>query len=191
MQLVDDLLLVAEVEESMLALQIDDVDLRDLARECVQAAMPAADKKDIELELRAESSEPLRGDPVRLAQMMDNLVSNAIKFTPNGGRVTITTASRGAQALFEVDDSGLGISAADQSHLYDRFFRTSDAAVQATPGTGLGLTITKAIIDAHGGSIDLRSTVGTGTTFGVLLPRIPAAEAPVELAATGDVEWPA
>jgi signal transduction histidine kinase len=101
---------------------------------------------------------------------MDNLVSNAIKFTPEGGTVTITTAVRGGQGVFEVADSGMGISAADQRHLYDRFFRTGDAAAQAIPGTGLGLTITKAIVDAHGGSIDLRSTLGHGTTFVVTLP---------------------
>ncbi len=191
MRLVGDLLLVAEVEDRVLALELDDVDLRDLARECVLAAMPAADKRRIELELRVESPERLHADPVRLAQMMDNLVSNAIKFTPEGGRVTITTTSRGRQAVFEVADSGIGISSADQVQLYDRFFRTRDAAVRATPGTGLGLTITKAIVDAHGGSIEVRSTVGVGTTFTVLLPRDQATDTLSEVAATVDGEWPA
>jgi two-component system, OmpR family, phosphate regulon sensor histidine kinase PhoR len=101
---------------------------------------------------------------------MDNLVSNAIKFTPEGGTVTITTGMQDGQGVFEVADSGMGISSADQTHLYDRFFRTRDATAQAIPGTGLGLTITKAIVDAHGGSIALRSTVGSGTTFVVALP---------------------
>jgi signal transduction histidine kinase len=174
MRLVGDLLLVAEVEHRVLVLELYDVDLNELARECVQAAMPAVDKKHLRFELHGEASERLQGDPVRLAQMMDNLVSNAIKFTPEGGRVTVTTASRDGRAVFEVADSGVGISAADQARLYDRFFRARDAAVQAAPGTGLGLTITKAIVDAHGGSIEATSTVGIGTTFTVLLPRSPA-----------------
>jgi signal transduction histidine kinase len=171
LRLVSDLLLVAQVEDSVLALQFGEVDLRDIARECLQAAKPAADRKGIELDLDARSPEVIHGDAVRIAQMMDNLVSNAIKFTPEGGRVTVTTASRDGDAIFEVTDTGMGISPGDQQLLYDRFFRTQDAVVQATPGTGLGLTITKAIVDAHGGTIEVRSTAGVGTTFVVTLPR--------------------
>jgi signal transduction histidine kinase len=170
LRLVSDLLLVSEVEDSMLALDFRDVDLQQLARECVEAAKPAADAKGIVLHLGDGSALHLGGDRGRLAQMMDNLVSNAIKFTPDGGTITITTAMRGGQGVFEVADSGMGISAADQGQLYDRFFRTRDAAAQAIPGTGLGLTITKAIVDAHGGSIELRSRLGHGTTFVVTLP---------------------
>jgi signal transduction histidine kinase len=170
LRLVSDLLLVSEVEDSMLALEFQDVDLHQLARECVEAAKPAADAKGIVLHLGQGAELHLGGDRGRLAQMMDNLVSNAIKFTPDGGTVTITTSVLDGHGVFEVADSGMGISAADQQHLYDRFFRTRDAAAQAIPGTGLGLTITKAIVDAHGGSIDIRSTIGRGTTFVVTLP---------------------
>jgi signal transduction histidine kinase len=170
LRLVSDLLLVSEVEDSMLALEFQDVDLHRLASECVEAAKPAADAKGIQLRLDDGSPLHLGGDRGRLAQMMDNLVSNAIKFTPDGGTVRITTAMRDGQGVFEVADSGMGISTTDQAHLYDRFFRTRDAAAQAIAGTGLGLTITKAIVDAHGGSIALRSTVGRGTTFVVTLP---------------------
>jgi signal transduction histidine kinase len=176
LRLVSDLLLVSEVEDSMLALEFREVDLHELARECVEAAKPAADAKGIALELRDGSALHIGGDRGRLAQMMDNLVSNAIKFTPDGGTVTITTTMSDGQGLFEVADSGMGISGADQAHLYDRFFRTRDAAAQAIPGTGLGLTITKAIVDAHGGSITLRSTLGRGTTFVVSLPDAEVAE---------------
>ena len=176
LRLVSDLLLVSEVEDSMLAIEFRDVDLRRLASECVEAAKPAADAKGIVLRLHEGPPLHLGGDRGRLAQMMDNLVSNAIKFTPEGGSVTVTTVRRDGQAVFEVEDSGIGISAADQEHLYDRFFRTRVAADQAIPGTGLGLTITKAIVDAHGGSIDLRSTPGRGTTFVVTLPAAGVAE---------------
>jgi signal transduction histidine kinase len=170
LRLVSDLLLVSEVDDSMLALHFDEVDLHEVAAECVEAAKPAADAKDILLRLVEGPPQPLGGDRVRLAQMMDNLVSNAIKFTPDGGTVVVTAATRDGDRVFEVADSGMGISVADQAHLYDRFFRTRDAAVQATQGTGLGLTVTKAIVDAHGGSIEVRSTVGKGTTFVVTFP---------------------
>ena len=170
MRLVSDLLLVAEVESGTLALQIEDVDLGGLAAECVEAAQPAADGNRIRLNLNRGLSEPLRADPIRLAQMMDNLVSNAIKFTPVDGHVTVSTTVRDGQAVFEVADSGIGVATVDQAQLFDRFFRTRAAVARATPGTGLGLTITKAIVDAHGGSIDVTSAVGVGTTFRVRLP---------------------
>ena len=170
MRLVSDLLLVAEVESGMLTLQIEDVDLGGLAAECVEAAQPAADGNRIRLNLNRGLSEPLRADPIRLAQMMDNLVSNAIKFTPVDGHVTVSTTVRGGEAVFEVADSGIGVATVDQAQLFDRFFRTRAAVARATPGTGLGLTITKAIVDAHGGSIDVTSAVGVGTTFRVRLP---------------------
>ena len=170
MRLVSDLLLVAEVESGMLTLQIEDVDLGGLAAECVEAAQPTADGNRIRLNLNRGLSEPLRADPIRLAQMMDNLVSNAIKFTPVDGHVTVSTTVRGGEAVFEVADSGIGVTTVDQAQLFDRFFRTRAAVARATPGTGLGLTITKAIVDAHGGSIDVTSAVGVGTTFRVRLP---------------------
>ena len=170
MRLVSDLLLVAEVESGMLTLQIEDVDLGGLAAECVEAAQPVADGNQIRLNLNRGLSEPLRADPIRLAQMMDNLVSNAIKFTPVDGHVTVSTTVRGGEAVFEVADSGIGVATVDQAQLFDRFFRTRAAVARATPGTGLGLTITKAIVDAHGGSIDVTSAVGVGTTFRVRLP---------------------
>ena len=170
MRLVSDLLLVAEVESGMLTLQIEDVDLGGLAAECVEAAQPTADGNRIRLNLNRGLSEPLRADPIRLAQMMDNLVSNAIKFTPVDGHVTVSTTVRGGEAVFEVADSGIGVATVDQAQLFDRFFRTRAAVARATPGTGLGLTITKAIVDAHGGSIDVTSAVGVGTTFRVRLP---------------------
>jgi signal transduction histidine kinase len=103
--------------------------------------------------------------------MMDNLVSNAIKFTPPGGRVAVRTSSEDGQAFFEVKDNGPGISAADQTRLFDRFFRARPAIDKAVRGAGLGLTITKAIVDAHNGSITVESTLGTETIFLVRLPR--------------------
>jgi signal transduction histidine kinase len=171
LRLVSDLLLVAEVEDRVLALHVEDVALGEIAAECVEAAQPAAAAQRIELTLHNESPGEISGDPIRLAQMMDNLVSNAIKFTPDGGRVTVTTSAVDGHIVLEVADSGPGIAPADQAQLFDRFFRTRDAAVRATTGTGLGLTITKAIVEAHDGTIGVESAVGAGTTFRVELPR--------------------
>jgi signal transduction histidine kinase len=103
--------------------------------------------------------------------MMDNLVSNAIKFTPEGGSVCVRTALDHGLALFEVADTGPGISAADQEKLFDRFFRSPAAIEQAIRGTGLGLAITKAIADAHQGVITVESAVGEHSTFRVQLPQ--------------------
>jgi two-component system, OmpR family, phosphate regulon sensor histidine kinase PhoR len=102
--------------------------------------------------------------------MMDNLISNAIKFTPVGGRVAVRTSSNVDAALFEVSDTGPGIAAPDQAHLFDRFFRTRGAIDQAIKGTGLGLAITKAIVDAHRGTITVDSSPGRHSTFRVQLP---------------------
>jgi signal transduction histidine kinase len=170
LRLVSDLLLVAEVEGGMLNLQLRDVELGALAAECVEAAKPDADRRQISLTLRRESEASLAADPMRLAQLMDNVVSNAIKFTPSGGHVTVTAASHDGHAVFAVSDTGPGISSADQAHLFDPFFRTRAAQTQGIRGTGLGLTITKAIVDAHHGSIEVESSPGAGTTFHIELP---------------------
>ena len=103
--------------------------------------------------------------------MLDNLVSNAIKFTPRGGRVEVRLSEENGSAVLEVEDSGLGIPEAEQAQLFERFFRSSTATTQAIPGTGLGLTITKAIVERHGGLIEVESAEDLGTTVRVRLPR--------------------
>jgi signal transduction histidine kinase len=110
------------------------------------------------------------GDRSRLAQLLDNLVANAVKFTPGGGRVDLCVRGAEGRALIEVADTGIGIPADEQSRLFERFFRASSATEQAIPGTGLGLAIAKAIVQAHGGEIAVESVEGAGTTFRVLLP---------------------
>jgi signal transduction histidine kinase len=177
--LVGDLLLVAEAEGGALALDLHDVDIGALAEECVEAARPAADAKEIELTLSRGEIGQIQGDPDRLAQMMDNLVSNAIKFTPDGGSVAVRTAFENGEALFEVTDTGFGISSVDQAHLFDRFFRARPAVDKAIRGTGLGLTITKAIVDAHKGSITVKSTPGKGSTFLARLPNTQVSALPL------------
>jgi signal transduction histidine kinase len=113
------------------------------------------------------------GDRERLSQLVGNLVSNALKFTPAGGHVTVRTFVDGSHAVIEVEDDGIGIPEAEQDRLFQRFFRSTTATEQAIPGTGLGLVISRAIAEAHGGTIDVRSEEGAGACFRVELPLEP------------------
>ncbi|MGH2971937.1 MAG: sensor histidine kinase [Gaiellaceae bacterium] len=169
-ELVGDLLLVAEAERGPLALDLTQIDIAELVEHAVDAARPAADARRIVLQLELGASGSVAGDRMRVAQMLDNLVSNAIKFTPADGRVTVRAGQRGSDAVFEVADTGTGIANADRERLFDPFFRSREANAKAVPGTGLGLTITKAIVDAHDGTIEIEDTPGGGTTFRVWLP---------------------
>ncbi|HEY3070191.1 MAG TPA: PAS domain S-box protein [Gaiellaceae bacterium] len=168
--LVGDLLFLAQVEAGKLSLEIGAVDIGAVAAECVETARPLADEKGVTLTLAAGPLGLLAGDRARLSQLLDNLVSNGIKFTPSGGRVDVRIRGVRGNAVVEVRDTGMGIPADEQEHLFERFYRTSRATEQAIPGTGLGLAISKAIIHAHGGRITLASEDGKGTTFSVSLP---------------------
>jgi len=115
---------------------------------------------------------------LRLAQVIDKLLSNAIKFTPKGGTVEVRVLADGDRAVLEVADSGIGIPDSEQSTLFERFFRTSNAVERRIPGTGLGLYIVRSLVQAHGGVITLRSVAGEGSTFRVELPTAAAAPSP-------------
>jgi signal transduction histidine kinase len=168
--LVGDLLFIAQVEAGRLALDHAPVDVAELAAEAVEAARPAADEKGLELVVETPDAAPVAGDRGRLSQLLDNLVSNAVKFTPAGGRVTVAAAGDGDRLVLTVSDTGIGIPTIEQPQLFQRFFRASSATSEAIPGTGLGLTIAKAIAEAHGGRIRCESAEGEGTTFTVELP---------------------
>jgi signal transduction histidine kinase len=169
-RLVDDLLFFAQVETGKLQLRPGPVDLVALSDDAVRAAEPAAKQKGVALELRTDTVPPLNGDRVRLAQLLDNLVANAVKFTPSGGRVLVRAGAVDGRALLEVSDTGIGIPASEQPQLFDRFFRSSSAVEQAVPGIGLGLAIVKAIVEAHDGTVSLESAESGGTTVRVELP---------------------
>jgi PAS domain S-box-containing protein len=170
MQLVGDLLFMAQVEAGKLALDFEEVQLRELVGECLEAARPIADDRGIELVAEVEETPSMLGDRSRLSQVLDNLISNALKFTPRSGRVSVRVSMAGDDVVVEVEDTGVGIPADEQERLFERFFRSSKASEQAIPGTGLGLTIAKAIVERHEGSIAIESTEGVGTTARVQLP---------------------
>jgi signal transduction histidine kinase len=170
LRLVGDLLFVAQADAGRLSLEQAHVDVARLAAECVEGAQPAADEKAINLALGGSPVPALVGDRGRLAQVLDNLVSNALKFTPEGGTVSVKTSLDSDYVVIEVADTGIGIPLEDQPRLFERFFRSTAATEQAIPGTGLGLAIVKAIVEAHGGTISVYSLQGQGTTFRVELP---------------------
>ncbi len=171
-RLVGDLLFVARLDANGLQLRFSDARLDDIARECVEGTAALARSREIHLEAEIDGVPTVWGDPERLAQLVGNLVSNAIKFTPAGGRVVLRTRVDGPDALVEVEDTGIGIPEAEQGRLFERFFRSSTATEQAIPGTGLGLVISQAIATAHGGRITVRSSSGNGTCFSVRIPLV-------------------
>lgn len=170
LELVGDLLFLAKLDAGSFAIELNEVDLAQVVQESIEACRPIAESQEIELVAGIASLPPLLGDRARLAQVLDNLVSNALKFTPAGGRVSVTLSAANGGAVLEVKDTGLGISAEEQPLLFQRFFRSSRATENAIPGTGLGLTITKAIVERHGGRITLESTEDVGTTVRVEIP---------------------
>jgi PAS domain S-box-containing protein len=169
-RLVDDLLFMARLGSGKLELALQDTDLAALARESVGAATPRASAQAVELECAVEEVPAVRGDPGRLGQLLDNLISNAVKFTPDGGHVDVRVFPRNGDVAIEVADTGIGISANEQAQLFQKFFRSSAAGERAIQGTGLGLSISKAIVEAHAGRIELESEEDIGTTVRVLLP---------------------
>jgi len=170
LRLVGDLLFAAQVETGSLLLEPGIVDLPQITREAVEAARPRAEDAGILLSAKIEPVEPCVGDRDRIAQVLDNLISNALKFTHADGRVEVALGADGGDAVLQVADTGVGIPAEEHARLYDRFFRASNATARAVPGVGLGLMIVRAIVAAHGGEIAVDSEVGRGTTFTVRLP---------------------
>lgn len=171
LRLVGDLLFTAQVESGRFPLDIKGVELGGVVSASIESARPAAASAGVTL-VSDVPDRPLevRGDPVRLGQAVDNLVSNALKFTPSGGTVTVSLRPDGEQAVIAVTDTGIGIPAVELSQLSQRFFRASTATRNAVPGVGLGLTITKAIVTAHGGRLDIASEEGVGTSISIVLP---------------------
>ena len=151
-------------------MSLSEVQLDRVVQECAEwAAMRAA---ELGLDLTV-STEPLvleAADAGRLAQAVDHLLSNALNYTPPGGRVAMRVARDGDSAIVEVADTGVGLSDEDAAQLFERFFRASSSVDGAVPGVGLGLAIVKAIVELHGGRVEVDSRAGAGTTFSVRLP---------------------
>lgn len=176
LNLVTDLLSVAS---DTLSINHRPADLTEVIRDSIDSASPRAGAAGISLHL--EPSGPLTGrfDPARIGQVIDNLLSNAIKYTPDGGAVTIRAGREGDSLRCEITDTGIGMTEEEQAQAFTRFFRAERAHSSTIPGAGLGLPITKTIVENHGGTIALASSPGKGTTVTLTLPE--ACEFPAAL----------
>jgi signal transduction histidine kinase len=173
-RLVNDLLLTAQLRAGPLDVRMTNTDLVEIARDSVVDAQAYATLKALQLTLADPSGAiMIEADVVRIGQALDNLISNAIKFTPEGGRVDITLAEDGDRATLTVSDTGMGMTSTDIKRLFEPFFRTDSAQAKQIQGTGLGLPIVKAIVEAHNGTINITSEPNTGTVFVVSLPLAP------------------
>jgi signal transduction histidine kinase len=179
-QLLDDVLFVTQVEAGHIDLQLEPVALDELVAGAVAAAQPRAAERQIALTARVQPIPAQPGDRERLAQLLDNLISNALKFTPPGGEVQVALTADVDGAVLCVRDSGIGIPDDEQEHLFERFYRASAATTRAISGAGLGLTIAKAIVEGHGGQIAVSSRAGAGTSMRAKLPArpVPAPRSP-------------
>jgi signal transduction histidine kinase len=170
-KVVDDLLLLARISDPQHPLVREPVDLREITHDVVSLVGSAADAKGLTLTVDLEPSDlVVAGDPGELDQLLANLTSNAVKYTPAGGRVAVTGVRRGGRVVLEVADDGLGISEEDQVGLFRAFFRTTNPEALREQGTGLGLAIVASIVERHDGTVRVSSRLGEGTTFTVSLP---------------------
>jgi signal transduction histidine kinase len=161
------------VGSSSFSLDTSLVDIVPVVQASVESASPNAAAAGVTMLVDIDENIPkIDGDTQRLGQACDNLISNAIKFTPRGGTITVTVRLTTAHIVVSVVDTGMGIPADELDQLFARFFRASTATRNAVPGVGLGLSITKAIVVAHNGELDVESEVGVGTSFIMRLPRI-------------------
>ena len=168
--LVEDLLLVAQIEAKRVDLRYESVDLSEIVERAVDAVRPWASEKQVRILLDSNGMAAIHGDERRLGQVIDNLLSNAVKFSRDGGSVRVAIDCEGKTCRVIVADSGIGIPTEEQGHVFSRFYRARTAHDLAVPGTGLGLAITRALVDQHGGTIELESREGEGTTVTVTLP---------------------
>jgi signal transduction histidine kinase len=168
--IVDQLLFLARADSARLAIEAQPVELGEILQEAAETARPAAAVKDIELVVAAEPAQRVLGDRHQLLRLADNLVTNAVKFTPDGGAVMLVARSEGDTCVLEVTDNGLGIPTGERADLFNRFFRGRNAIKGAIPGSGLGLAISQVIAEAHGSTIEVESVPGNGSTFRLALP---------------------
>ncbi|HIE38494.1 MAG TPA: PAS domain S-box protein [Anaerolineales bacterium] len=170
-RLITDLLDVSRLQAGALPLAMEEVALDMLARRVAQRFQPRTDRHEISI--RFPKNFPLvKGDPMRLEQVLDNLVSNAIKYSPEGGKVRIRGRVRPEEVVVTVSDEGIGIPAVEQGRIFDAFYRVDDRSTRKTGGAGLGLYLARAIVEAHNGRIWVESEPGEGSSFSFALPRI-------------------
>ncbi len=169
-QLIDDLLDLAKIE-SGIQLELKPVTVQTIVHGCLEALQTTTASKKMTVTADADASlPPVAADPERLKQILQNLIGNAVKYTPPEGWVRVTATREGDSLRVVIQDNGLGISAEDQAHVFERFYRVRRAETDSIEGTGLGLAIVKSLVEAHNGHITLESRLGQGSSFTLTLP---------------------
>ena len=167
---ITDLQDLAEADAGALRLHREQVYLTDLLAQVAEAHRAQADRVGVTIAVRTEADPQVDADPVRLRQAVGNLVANAVRHTPSGGRVTISASATDAEVIVSVTDTGSGISAEDLPRVFDRFWRAEKSRSRQTGGSGLGLAIVRQLTEAHGGTVSATSTPAQGSTFTLHLP---------------------
>ena len=171
-RLIGDMLDLDRMESGRMTMRTGDVDINDIVMEAISRAAPSA----VAVEFKSDLDPRLpivAGDRDRLIQVLSNLVNNAVKYSPEGGTVTLASRADGRFALISVTDTGIGIPQDEIGHVFERFRRVRSGAAQSIPGTGLGLTIVKQIVEMHGGKIWVESAIGHGSSFHFTVPLAP------------------
>jgi two-component system phosphate regulon sensor histidine kinase PhoR len=170
-RLTDDLLRLSEIEAGKVELEVRPLPVPDLVHACVETTHLKARQKQIEMVTECPPDlPPLPGDLGRLQEVLQNLLDNAVQYTPPGGRITVRAAAAPGEVSIAVTDTGIGIPQAEQERIFERFYRVDAARSREVGGTGLGLSIARHLVEAHGGRITVESEVGRGSTFTVFLP---------------------
>jgi two-component system sensor histidine kinase/response regulator len=190
LQVINDILDLAKIEAGLLEIRSVDFRVDEIVPEVLAIVLPVAMAKNIKIEQSIQVQHPVRGDLVRFKQVLYNLVSNAIKFTPNDGSIRIDCSDEGSKVKISVTDSGIGIRPEDQKLVFEEFKQVHDTALVTDRGAGLGLTISKRLVEQQGGEMTLRSELGKGSQFSFTLPvgasavsQMPAAPQPAKPAA--------
>jgi signal transduction histidine kinase len=169
-RLIGDLLMLERLEAGALPLDLAEVSVPELAAEAVRSASAGAAKQGITLEVSTEAGPAMHGDARRLLQVLDNLIANAVKFTHRSGHVQVIATCQDRTWRIDVTDSGIGIPPDEVGRLFSRFVRASNARTEGLPGTGLGLSVVKVLVEMHGGRVEVSSVLDQGSTFSVYLP---------------------
>ena len=170
-RLVEDLRLLAQVDAGELQLRLSQTGVEGLVQSCVAVLRPCAEAKGVALGIDvAETLPELDLDPARIAQALGNLLDNAFTHTPEGGRVMVSAQASAGGVEVAVADTGPGIAPEDLKRVFDRFYRADPSRARSSGGSGLGLTIARRLVEAHGGSIEVESVVGQGSRFTISLP---------------------
>ena len=170
-RLTDDLLMLSKMDADRLELELRRIPVGPFVESCIETSTPRANEKDLQLSVNLSDRVPdIAGDRRRLTEVLQNLLDNAIQYTPAGGQINVSAGRKNGEVIFTVSDTGIGIPQADQPRIFERFYRVDVARSREVGGTGLGLSIAKHLVEVHGGRIWVESEVGRGSQFHFSVP---------------------